>query len=156
MTLVHYFGCHNRVGKRFRLTYTYRGRRAVMRTPRLAGRFAAYSIPALFVEGEELLPAYVRVVDLRGGRKLRLQGAVGSPADGPGSAVTDLELATTGAVAWIASYFRNGTRVYEVRKSEPENGLLDSGTDIEPRSLAVSESTVYWTKAGVPRSAALR
>ena len=44
-----------------------------------------------------------------------------------------------------------------VRKSDASgrNQLLDSGPDIDPSSLAVSASIVYWTKAGTPRSATL-
>jgi hypothetical protein len=59
-----------------------------------------------------------------------------------------------GSVAWIARLAAGG---FEVRKSDASgrNLLLDSGPDIDPSSLAISASIVYWTKARAPRAVAL-
>lgn len=61
-------------------------------------------------------------------------------------------MTASGAVAWI----RSVDGIPEVRKldSGGEN-VMDTGTDIDPESLAVSGTTLYWTKAGGPRSAVL-
>jgi hypothetical protein len=60
--------------------------------------------------------------------------------------VTDLELSATGRVAWIADGF--------VWKADA-SGLvrLDAGPGVDPTSLAVADSTVYWTRAGRSYSA---
>jgi hypothetical protein len=46
------------------------------------------------------------------------------------------------------------TRTYRVLKIEQNRKIqLDQGTEIDPRSLAVSRHLVYWTRGGQARSA---
>jgi hypothetical protein len=118
---------------------------------RLAGRFAAFgvtgSIKAL------TLGSAVRVVDLR--RRKRRDAA---PRQNPFKTF-DLELKRNGSVAWIAGP-RPGfaaTGPFQVFKTDASGRqlLLASGDDIDPRSLALSGSHVYWTQGGAPFSALL-
>jgi hypothetical protein len=45
---------------------------------------------------------------------------------------------------------------YTVRKRDAHGtATLDSGTDVDPRSLALSNGTLYWTRSGVAHSAPL-
>jgi len=64
------------------------------------------------------------------------------------SRVTDLELSATGRVGWIAD-----GEVWKADLSGPVR--LDAGPDVDPTSLAVADSTVYWTRAGKSYSALL-
>lgn len=102
----------------------------------------------------------VRVLDLRTGRTRRsstLPSDPGNPFSGASEA-TDLEVTSAGSAAWIRPR-RLATGIdLQVFKLEEHDAavLLDQGTGIEPRSLAVSGSTVYWTDGGEPRAAPIR
>jgi hypothetical protein len=119
---------------------------------------------------------YVIVRDLRTGRVIHSAptGTVLTPAhecDTPGRCqgvgpTTTIVLKSDGAVAWIAededrSTGLDGTpehRVYWDVESLDQSGsrLLASGFDIDPHSLALAGSTLYWTQAGKPFSAQLK
>jgi hypothetical protein len=72
--------------------------------------------------------------------------------DGP---TEEIVLKRTGAVAWIVDTLQDENR-YEVRAHDSRGSrLLAVGSDIDPRSLALAGSTVYWTQAGKPSSAKL-
>ena len=70
-----------------------------------------------------------------------------------------------GSVAWIAEDFERSApatstseeaRYYDVYASDKSGtGLLASGLDVSPSSLALGGSTVYWTQGGKPASAVL-
>jgi hypothetical protein len=102
----------------------------------------------------------VRVVHLRSGMTRRSETPPSDP-DNPfsaTSAATDLELTRRGSVAWLRPrQLATGTDV-QVFKFERGSAavLLDQGPAIDPRSLAVSGSTVYWIHDGQPRAAPIR
>jgi hypothetical protein len=121
----------------------------------LAGGFVAYGdysdCAASFCD-----PNSVVVQDLRNGRVRFVDGPEIRVAH-----VSRLVLTAAGSVAWIASvYDANGEVVPGVQVVKAEYGVkpvvLDSGPDIDAHSLALGGSTLYWTKAGTPRSASLR
>jgi hypothetical protein len=118
---------------------------------RLSGRFVGYMVEGCIKASP--CGVEVRVVDLSTGKRT-VQASAFQASGMPLFEVTDLELKSNGSVAWIEKLAAGG---YEVRKSDASgrNLLLDSGPDIDPSSLAASASIVYWTKAGVPRSAKL-
>jgi hypothetical protein len=119
----------------------------------LAGRYVAYGsysdCAAGFCDPNEVV-----VQDLRSGRR--------SFVDGPlrVGEVTDLVLRATGSVAWIQSQFdETGTIQPGLQVVKAERGaaavVLAEGTDVARGSLALARTTLYWTKAGAPASAAL-
>ena len=118
---------------------------------RAAGPVVAYE---LLKQDRQELTSNVLARDLRTGRRLRraFQGA---------AQVTDLELRPTGSTAYIVELPFASPSQYEVRiapRALPlfESTLLDSGADVDPRSLVLRGTTLYWTRGGVRRSVTLR
>jgi hypothetical protein len=105
---------------------------------------------------------WVVVRDLSSGRVLRrLRTNTPGPLNTAGALET-LVLKSDGAVAWVAqahlpTAVPNGPREYEVYAADAtgESRLLASGSGIEPASLALAGSTVYWIQGGRPVSASL-
>ena len=103
---------------------------------------------------------YVEVENLRSGRLLRKvpTGTSSSNSVGVGPVVT-LVVKSDGAVAWIAGNTKEAAEhatSYEVHAvDDTGNRLLSSGADIDPHSLALGGSTLYWTQGGKPMSAVL-
>lgn len=112
---------------------------------------------------------FVEVEDLRDGRVLH-KVPTGVPLEpeqkyvGVGE-VEALVIKANGAVAWVARdserSFHVGS-VDEVRHFDigavDETGyhLVATGSDIDPHSLALAGSTLYWTQGGVPLSTTLK
>lgn len=105
---------------------------------------------------------WIIVRDLRSGRVLRrLRTNTPGPVNTAG-ALEALVLKSDGAVAWVSqahlpTAVPNGPREYEVYAADAtgESRLLASGPGIEPGSLALAGSMVYWTQEGRPLSAPL-
>ena len=123
----------------------------------LSGPIVAYerrTVPATAVVTDVL---YVR--DLRSGRVLHVAptGAPvpGEPASaGNGEAVTVVAKAD-GAIAWIVETAIAPNK-YEVRAvDESGTRVLAAGNNIDPSSLALAGSTLYWTQGGEPLAATL-
>lgn len=71
-------------------------------------------------------------------------------------ALTDLELSDEGAVAWIISRPPDAGGYFFVQKADAAGRtLLDEGSAIDPRSLAISGNRIYWVNGGQVRSALL-
>jgi hypothetical protein len=102
----------------------------------------------------------VEVVDLRNGRVLH-RVPTGTPTAPPKNGdigiggATAIVLKSDGAVAWIVGV--GGTVVeYQVHAVDSKGSrVLASGPEIDPRSLALAGSTIYWTQGGKPFSAPL-
>lgn len=68
---------------------------------------------------------------------------------------TEIVLKNNNAVAWIVQTNGEPT-IYEVHAvNKTGSRLLASGTDVDPSSLALAGSTLYWTQGGKPASAVL-
>jgi hypothetical protein len=105
------------------------------------GSARAVSLPALTSSYAALaLGASVRSINLSTGAMLRFRG----PA-------TDLVLASDGSLAWIARH-----ELHRYNVGDNADTVVDSGQDIQPRSLALAGRTIYWTKGSQPFSAPLR
>lgn len=71
-----------------------------------------------------------------------------------GSLVTDLVVDERGCVAWITSGRLDRQQIFQVRMTSAsgDGGLLDSGTQIAPRSLSLApEGNISWLSAGSPQ-----
>jgi hypothetical protein len=125
--------------------------------PTLAGTVVAYEKSLDYETGGGRDVVVVR--DLRTGRILHevLTGTPMKPEAGSEGlgAVLGLVVKSDGAVAWIvATDAENGTRqVHAVDKTGSRT--LAIGSNIAPRSLALSGSTLYWTQGGQAQSATL-
>ena len=96
----------------------------------------------------------VVVRDLRTGRVLH-KVAAGPPGRGP---TTGIVVKSDGAVAWIVESraVSNPPAEYQVHVLDKTgNRVLASGSEVEPHSLALAGSTLYWTQGGKPMSAVL-
>ena len=70
-------------------------------------------------------------------------------------ATTMIVLKSDGAVAWIVDHVDENER-YQVNAVDRDgNRVLAAGSDIDPRSLALADSTLYWTQGGKPFSTRL-
>ena len=70
--------------------------------------------------------------------------------------VTDLELSSQGAVAWIASGAPNRDDHFYVQKADASGrAVLDEGPEIDTRSLAITGRRIFWMSGGVPKTAVL-
>jgi hypothetical protein len=100
----------------------------------------------------------VSVLDVRTGRSRGADAIadVAAPRSGARNAVTAIVLRPDGAVAWIARNDDIQPARFEVH-ALPAHGaaaLLAAGADIDPASLAVAGSRVYWTAGGAPQAGA--
>jgi hypothetical protein len=145
-------GCSYKTGRRFRLPVAEPGVDGYGPWA-LAGRFVAFrhtGACGLCVDENSFVYVFDSVS--RRERSWRLDFY----DDGVVAAVTDIDVNRQGRVAWI---FRN-RRAPEDIQVQTESAtdtptVLDSGPDIARNSLAISGSTLYWTKAGAPQSAEL-
>jgi hypothetical protein len=125
---------------------------------RLNGRFLAYAV----INQEEASPtagSTVYSVDLT--KRRRLIGVeAGDPAqaDNTSTEVKALVVGAGGAVAWITDSINLDERL-SLRKAAHGAAptLLDHGNDLGRRSLALSADgkTIFWTRAGAAKMAAL-
>jgi hypothetical protein len=112
-------------------------------TPRLVGRFAA--VDQGRYTGRKIVSRRVRVVDLSSGRLVHSYSEKGEVG------VTDMELKSSGSVAWISHILGRG---FTVHKIERRHELLYQGS-LVPGSLALSGSSLYWLTPDGPRTARL-
>jgi hypothetical protein len=96
-------------------------------------------------------PGYIEVRDLANGRVLHRLLPPGKEDTGQ---VWGLVVKSDGAVAWLSRPLAGGPyQVHAVDKAGSR--VVAEGDEIEPHSLALAGSTLYWTEAGKPMSAVL-
>jgi len=122
------------------------------------GRYYAY---ALRVDGgrgnnQERLSVVRGHARLAGGPALDAGGPNFAPVHAPVDVVA-IVVSSAGGFAWIV---RDGTVTptdYEVHKFDAgRDAMLDKAPGIDPGSLALAGSTVYWTRDGTPQRYVLR
>lgn len=101
----------------------------------------------------------VEVKDLRSGRTLhRVPTGVTFPPNpmlvGDGSTTT-IVVKKDGAVAWIVDTVQKHERFQVHALDRTGSRVLATGSDIDPHSLALTGSTLYWTQGHKPYSARL-
>ena len=155
------FGCHYDRGRSYRLgsfrnpdpESDFRGTRDYLR---ITGPFAGFET----IQGR-FSASFTQAINLRTGRLARSVYNGGGEQGDPLLNVTDLEVSRSGAIAWILRVTdTDGTRG-EVRigpRSLPlgQATTIDRGPEVDPRSLVLRGTTLYWTNAGVRRSTTLR
>jgi hypothetical protein len=125
--------------------------------PALAGRYVAYVL-GHFDGSERYNPSFrgfpdqVVAINLSTAAEQRFPAVTG---DSPSAKVTDLALSKSGSFAWIGSG-PVGNEVHRLDVGDAADTVVDSGPDIQPGSLALASSTIYWTKAGNPASAPIK
>ncbi len=128
----------------------------------LAGPVLAYAESATEGYGQKQKDVVV-VRDLLNGKVLHYLPTGTAPANadrvGIGNA-TAVVVEPDGAVAWIVEAIENAVPkdliTYQVHAvDQAGTQVLASGPDIEPSSLALAGSTLYWTQGGMPFSAPL-
>lgn len=155
--------CHLRTGREVEIGVDLQSTdRSIVGPVALAGRFVAYSNAFRGRSGADI---GILVRDVRTGRTVRSYGVREFVEPGDRDFVertSDLVLRADGTAAWIFEVEERddqGTTVrvrYEVHRfMGREQVLLDSGTDVEPGSLALAGSRLYWMKGGQPRSVVL-
>jgi hypothetical protein len=134
----------------------------------LAGGLVAYA--EIFSTGDsrgaetERSRSLLIVRDLRSGRVLRKlpTGTSTEPRDVGLGEPSSLVMRSTGAIAWIV--YKTGVACptapvhwcYEVHVDDKSGArVVASGTDIDPLSLALAGSTLYWTQGGKPAATML-
>jgi hypothetical protein len=117
----------------------------------LAGPVVAYERYRDAFGADEPKGIAIVVRNLRTGRVLHDTAASSSSLEGEN--FVSIVVTADGAAAWIVE---TGARLYQVHAVDA-NGThaLAVGTEIEPRSLALAGSTLYWTQGGKPMSAPL-
>jgi hypothetical protein len=81
--------------------------------------------------------------------------SVPSPNDVGAGATVAMVVKSDGAVAWILKTNAD-EGLYQVHAVDKSGSrLLASGSDVDPHSLALAGSTLYWTQGGQPFSAPL-
>jgi hypothetical protein len=94
---------------------------------------------------------YIEVRDLANGRVLHRLFESSEEVIGP---VWGLVVKSDGAVAWLSEPVAGGPyQVHAVDKAGSR--VVAEGEEIEPHSLALAGSTLYWTEAGKPMSTTL-
>jgi hypothetical protein len=152
------FACRFRARQRERpMRVGFRGPGSELGQISIAQRYVAFFEGVGGKDGS-FCQGHAKVIDLFA-RKTR---ALGPSIEGVW-AVNDLVLTSGGAVAYIvARPYRcspgdGPVTDYVLMKLDAEgSGTLDEGSGIDPTSLAVAGSRIYWTTDGSPRSATLK
>jgi YD repeat-containing protein len=98
--------------------------------------------------------SFVSVVDTVSRRQRRWR--LDFDDDGKVVRVTDIDVNRQGRIAWISRDRRAPEEIQvQTESATEEPTVLDSGPDIGRNSLAISGTTLYWTKAGAPQAAEL-
>jgi hypothetical protein len=128
---------------------------------RLRGPFVGFA--RQFSDHYETTDATVAVKDLRDGRVEHAFSQSGHGMDvcygaAPAYTVTDLALAPSGGVAWVASVgYCDGERqkVTTMATGKPLE-VIDDSAAVEPESLRYSRGSIFWRHGSEDRRAPLR
>jgi hypothetical protein len=120
----------------------------------VATPMAAYSI---VFQGVDSRSVYVVVRNLRDGEKVSEFSGAPSVGVEQVSSVTDIEVTSSGSVAWIGQGHSrgsgaNGAEVAVGAPGQPAE-VLDKGNGIAPKSLELKGNTLSWINAGTRHAA---
>ncbi len=127
----------------------------------LAGSVVAYTPTGSSVRnGKERASVLMVVRNLRTGRVLHkvTTSMFAKPDAGPDSVgpIDSIVIKSDGSVSWIVGTgYPDDIEYHLYAIDQSGSRLLASGSNIEPYSLALAGSTLYWTRGGQPFSAPL-
>jgi hypothetical protein len=155
------YGCLYAVGRRYQLGVNDDELGDYVGPIRLRGRFVGFARQSFDHYGNEGATVVVR--NLRNGKVLHSFSDGGGPytceGQSPPYSVTDLALAPSGAVAWIAEVdYCDGTRrqVDTLATGKPRE-VVEEGYGIDSESLRYAGGSIFWRHfGGEERSAPLR
>jgi hypothetical protein len=130
----------------------------VVDTAVVAGTLAALNVNTCGLASSE---SRIALVTLRDGHVVFASTPLSTPGDPDGhDAIRGMVLTPRGRMAWLAVRLaRGGIVAAEVRRRahgpDRHSIVIDSGSDVDPRSLRRHGSRVSWVKGGVARSAEL-
>jgi hypothetical protein len=155
-----YSVCADRTGRRVALAYRALSPRGwageFVNAIRFAGNYVAAGLG--WHDSYGRVRTYVRRVDLSTGR--RQDTAVNckncsAPLQSGSVRITDLALTRLGNIAWIAEDTDRSDRYVVGRRDSRGRDVLARGAGIDPHSLAVRRSTLYWLQDGRAQDADL-
>lgn len=131
---------------------------AAIDTAVVAGTFAAINVRTCSLTHSD---SGIGLVNVRNGHVVFSARALTTPSlEGQTDGIRAIVVSPKGRLAWLAVR-RAGTTVLNVEVRRRAHGpdrqsvLLDSGADIDPRSLMRDGGRVVWVKAGAVRSASM-
>ena len=146
------YACRLKTGKRFILASAQEagGTGTAVSLVRVAGNFVVWDAQP-FDDSQRYNPSFqgfpssVNALDPSTGQTRTAPAATGNPA---ASTVTALVLQLGGSFAWIGS----GATLEVHRFDASGDTVVDSGSDVDPASLAAGGAQLYWLRAGVAHS----
>lgn len=136
-----------------------RGGSSSVKLEALAGSVVAYTPAGNYVSNGKGQPEALMVVrNLRTGRVLHevTTGALAKPDVGSVGPIESIVVKSDGSVSWIVGTgYPNDIEYHVYAIDQSGSRLLASGSNIEPYSLALAGSALYWTRGGQPFSAQL-
>lgn len=139
------YACSRGSGKRYLIRRRFSPEDDPLLAYELAGSFVAIRSFGCPRQGD--CEGRLDVLDSRRGRKLFNLSR--------GRAVSDVALKSNGSIAWVETT-SGGLGPYLVKKLDGGGEtLLDTVSEKDSRSLALSESTLYWMSAGEARTSQL-
>jgi hypothetical protein len=149
LTRTYWYVCAFKQGASRRLRYVALPTRGPGRaipwdsSAKVSGRYVAF-----FVFNASDLGS-VKVIDMVTGHQ-----SFSARADTDLDHANQLVLKANGSVGWIEYVPRQAGTIWYVRRHDSTGtATVDSGSAIDPKSLAAGGSWLYWTNAGSPRSA---
>lgn len=124
----------------------------------VAGTYAAINVRTCSLTHSD---SGIGLVDLRNGHVVFSSRALATASlESETDAIRAMVVTPRGRVAWLALRRTGSTALtVEIRRRahgpDRQSVLLDSSADIDPRSLRRRGDRVYWTKAGIERSASM-
>ena len=121
--------------------------------PRLTAPYVAWAAVEC---GNSSCISTVETRDLRTGKLVHEEPATTAGLPGNTTRVPDLVLKSNGSIAWIVDIGSSvGSDRQVVAVDSAGRRVLDTGGNIDPESLTISNATLSWTKGGTPHSATL-
>lgn len=119
----------------------------------VAGRYYAYAYRVDGDKSDANEHLSIHRVDLRSNAQVNIPaGGPLAPPVSSGVDVIALVLSSRGGLAWIVRDPTVTPTQYEVHKFDAGSAtLVDRAPGIDPASLALADSTVYWTRDAMPK-----
>jgi hypothetical protein len=150
--LMKYYGCVKRTGRTFKLD-AIEAETGAASSFRLIGYIVGYRMYYSDETGDSS-QGYVASWNVK--KRALINRADATTNTNVFYAVDEVLMTRTGALTWIGSYEAGPDKGIEVHVMDQDgNRVVDSGTDIEKGTLALTGEVVSWTRAGVTKTATI-